>query len=703
MALINKIRERSGWAIGVVAIGLGFFVVGGDVLGPNSTILGNNKTDVGEIAGETIQRDRYQEQINQLKYEYTVNYGRNPSEGEMFSIRQQAWDYLIVKIAFQDQYDQLGLQVTDDEQWDMIQGNNVSFQIKQSFTDPQTGEFQRDRIISYLQQINQLPQQQQVSWYMFERDLKPSRFRIKYDNLLVKTIYATDAEAKNKYQEETAVAEIKYLYLPYYSISDSAVSIKDGELKNYLSDHQAEYTVEESRNISYVTIPILPSGEDSTYFQEEMDQLKVDFKSNTEDSIFARNNSDAGQFYSKLTVDALPNMLQANFSNLSKGDTRGPYFVNGRFVLYKVSDIVEDTVGAVKANHILIKWADESDAAKATARTKAQGLLNQLRRGGDFEQLARENSEDGGSAQSGGDLGWFGHGKMVKPFEEAAFGASRKGLINRLVESQFGYHIITVTEVINNNSYYIASVEREITASDETRNKAFRRADYFASTSGDYEEFIENAKRDSLQVFNAENMGKNDRSFNDVINARMVIQWAYNNASIGSVSEVNELEDQYIVTTLTKITDEGPASLDDVKDQIEPKVKNEKKGEVILEKLKAMEGTIEEISEKYGSDARVYNSSDLKFSANSLPTVGFAPLAIGNAFALKSGERSLPILEENGVVIIEMINMTQAPEIADYSTYKNQIEQRTGGRASYNAGEAIKENSGIQDLRYRFF
>jgi len=702
MALINKIRQKSGWAIGFVAIAMGAFVVGGDVLGPNSAIMGKNKTDVGEIAGETVERERYQNQIDQIKYNYTVNYGRNPSEGEMFSIRQQAWDYLIVKIAFQDQYDKLGLQVTDDEQWDMVQGNNVAYEIKQAFTDPQTGQFQRDRIISYLQQVNQLPGEQQASWYLFEENLRPSRFRIKYDNLLVKTTYATSAEAKNQYGEETSVAEIKYLYIPYYSVSDSLANVTDSELEDYLNDHQAEYEVDESRDFSYVSVPMLPSAEDTAFFQQEMDQLKDDFKSSTEDSLFARNNSDGAQFFSKMTVDALPNMLQLNYTNLSKGDVRGPYFVDGKFTLFKVSEIKEDTVGSAKASHILIKWADETDAAKSTARSKAQGILNQLRRGGDFEQLAIENSEDG-SAQSGGDVGWFAPGKMVKPFEDAAFGASKAGLINRLVETQFGFHIIKVTEVLNTNAFVIASIERDITASDETRNKAFRRADYFASTSGNYDEFISNAERDSLQVFNAELVGKNDRRFNNVGNARSVIQWAYNNEDIGSVSDVREIEDQYIVATLTKITDKGPASLVNVKIQIEPKVKNEKKAEIISEKLLAMEGTLEEISENYGADARVYNSSDLKFSTNSLPTVGFAPLAVGNAFALQSGERSKPIKEENGILIIEMINITQAPEIADYSTYKNQIEQRTSGRVSYNASEAIKKDADIKDLRYRFF
>jgi peptidyl-prolyl cis-trans isomerase D len=343
MALINKIRERSGLAIGLVAIAMGFFIVGTDILGPNSTILGKNKTDVGEIAGETIQRDRYLDQIEQLKYSYTVNYGRNPSESEMFSIRQQAWDYLIVKIAFQEQYDELGLAITEDEHWDMIQGNNVAFQIEQSFTDPNTGEFQRDRVISYLQAIKsgQVPQAQQAAWYLFEQDLDPSRLRIKYDNLLVKTTFAPEAEAERQYQFENSVAEIKYLYIPFYSVADSVVQVDESDLKRYLREHQEEFMIEESRNFSYVSVPIVPSSDDSTFFQQEMEDLKEEFSQTTEDSIFARNNSDGDVFFARQTVDELPRILQLNYSNLSVDDVRGPYFVDGNYVLYKVADIQE--------------------------------------------------------------------------------------------------------------------------------------------------------------------------------------------------------------------------------------------------------------------------------------------------------------------------------------------------------------------------
>ncbi len=702
MALINKIREKSGWAVGFVALGLGLFMVGGDILGPNSAILGKNKTDVGEIAGELIDRNRYQDQIEEIKYNYTINYGRNPSESEMFSIRQQAWEYLIVKIAFQKEYDALGLTITDDEKWDMVQGDNVVYDIKKAFTDPQTGQFQRDRLIAYLKQVKQLPPAQQASWYLFEKSLRPSRLRMKFDNLLVKTTYATEAEAKKQYLEDNSVAEIKYLYIPYYSVPDSTVSVSDSELQDYLDEHQTEYQIEESRNFSYVSIPIVPSSEDTAFFQQEMELLKNDFKATTEDSIFARNNSDGDVFYSRMTIDMLPDMLKANYSNLSKGDVRGPYFRNGMFTLYKITDIAEDTAGAVRASHILIKWKDPSDEEKAKAKAKAQRLLNKLRNGADFEELARENSEDG-TAQNGGDLGWFSKGKMVKPFEEAVFGAKKKGLINRVIESQFGYHIIKVTEPVNKNVYYVAIIEREITPSDVTQNKAFRKADYFASSSKNYDDFIANAERDSLPVFNAEKVGKNDRRFNDIGNARSVIQWAYNDAEIGNVSDVKELDDRYVVAVLTKITEKGPASLEDVRDQIELKVRNDKKGDVIISKLSEMEGTLDEVSETYGTDAKVYSSSDLKFTSNSLPAVGFAPLAIGTAFGLEAGTSSKPVKEESGIVVINVVNFTQAPEIADYSPYKSQLEQRMSSTASYRAAEAIKEFADIKDMRYRFF
>lgn len=84
-----------------------------------------------------------------------------------------------------------------------------------------------------------------------------------------------------------------------------------------------------------------------------------------------------------------------------------------------------------------------SDSAKASARARAQTILDSIRAGGDFEALAKENSEDPGSAEIGGDLGWFRRGAMVREFEDAAF-ALRDNEVSEVVETEFGFHIIKV-------------------------------------------------------------------------------------------------------------------------------------------------------------------------------------------------------------------------------------------------------------------
>lgn len=100
---------------------------------------------------------------------------------------------------------------------------------------------------------------------------------------------------------------------------------------------------------------------------------------------------------------------------------------------------------AVRASHILIKLEpNATEAQKKEARAKIEGVLKQVKSGGDFAALAKQHSQDG-SAPQGGDLNFFSRGQMVPPFEQAAF-AMGAGETSGVVESQFGYHIIKVTE-----------------------------------------------------------------------------------------------------------------------------------------------------------------------------------------------------------------------------------------------------------------
>jgi peptidyl-prolyl cis-trans isomerase D len=701
MALIKKIREKTGLAVGLVAMGLMFFIVGGDILGPNSVILGTNKNEVGEIAGEDIALEEYQQQVEEMKYNYTLNVGRNPTESEMYSIRQQAWDFMIVKIAFQKQFDELGITVTDEELVDMVQGRNVHPEIRMAFSDS-TGNFNREQVVAYLQNIARMPQQQQAQWYLFEKNLKPSRLRIKYDNLMLKANYITTAEARQAYQAENTIAEVKYLYVPYYAVNDSLVEVTDADLKNYLEKNRGLYESEESRSMEYVTFSMVPSAEDTAYFRDELNQLRESFRQAENDSAFARTNSDAANSYRKIQPGQLPSPLLSNLSNLSEGDVRGPYLVNGNLTLYKISEIAEDTVQSAKASHILFRADDTDPAAKEEARKEAQRVLNEIKGGADFAEMAQQYSDDPSSAR-GGDLGWFSEGRMVEPFENAVFSRNSAGLIDRLIETEYGYHIINVTEPKTNQAFYLASVERELTPSDDTRNEAYRKADYFAATTGNLEEFEANAQRDSVEVQTAANVTPNDRSAGSLGDAREVIRWLYNEGSAGKVSQVFELDDQYVVAVMTDKKEKGDVSLEDVREEIAQQVRNEKKAAYIKNKLQEINGTLEEMATTYGQDARVYNTSDLKLSSNTLPSVGVAPKAVGRAFSLEQGARSEPVESPNGIVVIELEAITQAPEASEFASFKDQLDQQYENRASYFIGQLVRDFSDIKDMRYRFY
>ncbi len=107
----------------------------------------------------------------------------------------------------------------------------------------------------------------------------------------------------------------------------------------------------------------------------------------------------------------------------------------------------------VKASHILISTVDDngkelSETKKKEAKKKAEEVLKKAKSGEEFSELAKEYSDDPGSAANGGDLGYFTKGQMVQPFEEAAF-SLKSGEISGLVESEYGYHIIKVYDKID--------------------------------------------------------------------------------------------------------------------------------------------------------------------------------------------------------------------------------------------------------------
>lgn len=702
MALIKQIRQRTGLAIGVIAGGLILFLLGGDLLSPNSSIFSSNKNIVGEIAGDDVSYEEYIAEVEKAKFAFQQRTGRVASDTEMVSVREQAWQAMIVDRVFKEEYNKLGLSISDAELVDMVQGKNIVAELRQQLVNPQTGEFDKTQLVTFLQSLETADPAQQAYWAQQEKLFADSRLRIKYDNLIATAEYATSAEAKQEYKAANAVADVSILFIPYSAVNDSDIKISDLDLTAYLKKNQSKYKSGNTANIEYVSFSILPSGSDSTEVIAQINELTEGLKIAENDSAFVvRNSESQNAFFTYAPGDILPESLTGNVSEFRAGETYGPFITaNSTYVSYKINSQYEGTP-RMKASHILFSTQGLDSDAILQVKTQAELVLADVKSNGNFAVAAQQYGQDG-TAQNGGNLGWFAKADFVEPFANATYAAKSTGLLNELIETEYGFHIIEVTEMPKTNYTKIATIELELVASDLTRNEAFRNADTFAAEVGNRTEFSKTAESAGYRIIQANNLDANSRNINNIQNAREVVRWAFTEASKEEVSSVFELDNSYLVATLISRKDEGDATLADVKEQIELIVKNEKKAAIIIEKLKG-KSTMEDLKAVFLDDASVNEVPNLKLSTSVIPGIGFAPRAIGAMFGLSNGQITMPIKEDVGIIVAKLNAITPASEIADYTMYQGQLTQNASQRVTYQVMMALQELAAVKDYRYKFF
>ncbi|WP_370088199.1 SurA N-terminal domain-containing protein [Ekhidna sp.] len=266
--------------------------------------------------------------------------------------------------------------------------------------------------------------------------------------------------------------------------------------------------------------------------------------------------------------------------------------------------------------------------------------------------------------------------------------------------------------------YRVAKMKKEFFVSDETINEVYRQADLFAASAGNLEEFRKLAEEQGLTVREANRIGKNAQRVGPMSEARSLVLWLYNEASTGSVSDVKEVGDRYVVAAMTSEQEKGAANLDEVRNQVERKVRNEKKAQTIISKLNGLDAAdVESMAVAYGDGAKT-GTADFQLFSNSITGVGYAPEAIGLSFALEEEEMTQAFGVQDGVIVVKLIAKDIPTDVDDYSSFALQVSrQRLGQNAmvadfplSYfrlfvprNIDETLKEFAEIEDMRYKFF
>lgn len=621
-----------------------------------------------------------------------------------YRLRDQAWDFLVTEILLKEQYEKLGLTVTDEEIVNAVHSDNPPQIIAQQFRDPRTGLINKEALQAAI-----ADPKNKEAWVQVESFVRQELLFNKLQSLLSSTVHITDDEARRQFDKQNTKLSARFaLFELARTKADSLYEVSDSEIKDYYNEHRDDYKQDPVRMGKFVMFSNIPTKEDTLELVKELRELAPKFQAAKSDSEFVELQSDQPASFIKTlrrgSLSEQDDKAVFGKSDLKAGDVIGPYEEYSDLKLFKVRAI-ENGDPVAKASHILIKPNGETKADSLEMASEARVLMGRIKAGEDFATLAREASEDPGSAQNGGDLGWFGKGRMVQEFEEAVFKA-RPGDIIGPVQTQFGVHIIKVTG-FDSREIVGAELVRKIKASPVTMERQQRLADEFQFLASE-EGFDETASGQKLQARETGEFTKN--GFIPVIGFSYPVTSFAFNSEVDAISQVLETKDGFVVMKLTDKNDDGYQRLNDnLKQSIKSKIIREKK----MDDLKKMaedvlaksDGSLDKAAQ-LDSMLTIRETGLVIISTGFVPGLGRDPNFLAALSAVKEGSLSNPIQTNRGIAIAELTKKIAGTE-EDFQNQKaslrRQLLQEKKSTVLRNWIESLKKSAKIEDERGRMF
>jgi len=705
MAVIGKIRQRAGLAIAVVGASLLAFILG-DLLTSNRSFLGS-ETNVAVIGGHKVKVQDFEARIQKLENIYRLNNeGRTVDQETMNQLREQAWNQLLNDEIIVRQLDKAGIVVSEEELFDMVQGKNIHAQIKQAFTDPQTGQFNAANVVQFLKNMdNDATGKTRAQWLAFESGIRLERANDKYNNLIKNGFYATMEEGRRLYDNTSRRVTLKYIRVPYTDIPDSTVKPADDRLQRYYDEHREEYKQEASRHVEYVVFDVLPSEDDRRAAHDYIDRLVEPFRSAENDSAFVRLNADTKPDFKYARRGTLSPRLDSVVFDAEIGTVIGPYEENGYVRLAKVTGR-KTTPDSIQVSHALVAYTGAERAPQGVTRTaeQARAMADSLLglcagNAEEFLRIARTVSDDAVASQKDGDLGWITEESPMDPrFLAGAFDIP-KGEV-KVVESGFGFHLIKVFETgAPSEKVQVMVVDRMIEPGSKTYQTIFARANEFAGRNNTAELFDKACEEQGLNKRVLESLSENDNSVPGLESAREMVRWAFG-AKKGDVSKAFEFGEKFVVAKLVDVKEKGIAPLEQVRDQVTTAVIKDMKAEELIKRF-GDDRNLQSLATKLNQTVQVVDN--VAFSSNYVSNLGMEPQMVGWSSVLAKGEVSPPFKGESGVFMIEVESITEPAEKTDFSEDRKSKINILESRASFEIFNALKDKAKIEDNRGKFY
>lgn len=709
MQIIQNIREKgAAIVIGVIALSLIGFILMDAKPGGNGGIFGGNpSSSIGEINGESIEYNEFNDKVKQAEEQY----GGQLRGTQVYEVSQSVWDQIVAEKVLVKEFEKLGLSFSPKEMSSIMFSNDAPYALKQAFTDKATGQYDIAKAQEWWATAKKSKDEQRKA--IENQIVEPMKLQTmynKYNSMLAASAYYPSWMQQKDIAENKAFANISYVAIPYNVISDSTVKVSDDEIMDYMNKNKSIYKQDGGRYISYVTFSANPSASDTLKSVQAVEALKAPFAADTNAKAFVARNMSSINFYDGYTLKSKLAMEQKDsIAALSSGNVFGPYLDGGNFVLAKMIG-VRQLPDSVKTRHILVSTNDPQTGQPlledSIAKKRIDSIAAAIGGGADFNAMVAQYSDDRGSKDKGGEYDYTStqFGTIAKEFAETIFYGNSGD--KKVVHTVFGWHYIEVLNQKNfEPAYKVAYLAKQILASDETINLASSKATKISGEARDAKSFETYISKNGIQKMDVPDLIKaNDYRLGGLQDARQLIKWAFD-AKPGEVSEPFNIEDQFVVAVLNKIQPDGLPDVKAARPLVELTVRNLKKAAVITKKLTATP-TLESAASAYNVQVGSAGAdSTLTFSSQIINGVGNEPKIIGTAFNKAYQTKvSEPIAGTNGVYVIKVNSIGNLPADSP-ELLAQQANQRTKGLLQQMSGwfESLKKTADIKDNRSKQF
>ncbi len=709
MATLQKIRSKGPLLVIVIGLALFAFIAGDawKAIQPHQ-----GRQDVGEINGENLSAQEYQELLDEYTEVLKLSQGVNAlNDDQLTYAKDQVWQAYVNNKLIEAEAEKLGLSVSNAEIQAVIDEGAHPLLMQTPFRNPQTGAFDKDMLKKFLVDYanlgnSQLPaqyaeyyQQMGTFWNFIEKNLKQSLLAEKYQNLLAKSLISNPVSAEDAFAARTQQTDVLLAAIPYSSVTDSTITVSNEEIKALYKERKETYKQNiETRNIKYIDVLVTPSEQDRADVLTEVTEYANQMAETEDMASFIRSTGSVVPFAGiAINKAAYPSDIAVRIDSVKVGEVYGPYY-NQADDSYNAMQLLgkESLADSVQYRQIQV-YAETADKTVALA----DSIYKALKAGADFAELAQKYGQTGESA-------WL----TAYNYEGTSLDADNLKYIQTLLKSnkneltnlQIGQANVII-QVLDKKAvkekYQVAVIKRPVEFSKETYNKAYNDFSQFVAQNTTLDQLVENAEESGYRLLDRADFRSNEHMVGGVKNTREALKWVFE-ANEGEVSPLYECgeNNHMMVVALEKINPVGYRNINTVADMLRMEILRDKKAEKILasmngagiDQVKAMENAVSDTVKHITFSAPAYISA----TRASEPVLG--------AFASKAelNKVSAPIKGNSAVYVLQTINKENNAEEFDAKQEESTLATMAGRYASSFIND-LYEKANVKDSRYLYF